>query len=123
LSKDWTSPVYVFFKQIPSIEYILGRRVHVFECTAVHCKGKANGRKVRRYLDTTDAKSTGNLRKHAKVCWGDEAVAAADATKNVGVARETLSKMKDSSIAAAFQRVSKDKMTYSHRQHTIAETR
>lgn len=123
LSKEWVSPIYVFFKPTPSIEYINGRRVHVFECTAPNCKGKANGRKVRRYLDTSDAKSTSNLRKHAKICWGEEPVAAADATKDVHAAREALGKYKDSSITAAFQRVAKSKVTYSYRQHTTSEAR
>jgi hypothetical protein len=123
LSKDWVSPIYVFFKPTPTIEYIKERRVHVFECTAPNCKGKSNGRKVRRYLDTTDAKSTSNLRKHAKICWGEEPVAAADATKDVHAAREALGKYKDSSITAAFQRVAKNRVTYSHRQHSTAEAR
>ena len=123
LSKEWVSPIYVFFKPTPSIEYINGRRVHVFECNAPNCKGKANGRKVRCYLDTTDAKSTSNLCKHAKVCWGEEPVAAADATKDVHAAREALGKFKDSSITAAFQRVAKSKVTYSYRQHTMVEAR
>lgn len=80
---------------------------------------------VRRYLDTGDAKSTGNLRKHAKNCWGEDVVAAADETKDVHAAREALGKMKsvDSSITAAFERVAKSKVTYSHRQHTTAEAR
>ena len=56
VSKDWSSPVYVFFHPIPSIEYIKDRHVHVFECSATHCKGKGNGRMVRRYLDTSDAR-------------------------------------------------------------------
>jgi hypothetical protein len=123
LAKDWVSPIYVFFKPKPSIEYINERRVHVFECTVPNCKGKANGRKVRRYLDTSDAKSTSNLRKHAKICWGEEPVAAADATKDVHAAREALGKFKDSSITAAFKRVAKSKVTYSYRQHTTSETR
>ena len=95
----------------------------MFHCTAPNCKGKANGRKVRRYLDTTDAKSTSNLRKHAKVCWGEDPVAAADATKDVHAAREALGKYKDLSITMAFKRVSKSKVTYSYRQHTTAEAR
>jgi len=80
---------------------------------------------VRRYLDTTDAKSTSNLRKHAKICWGEEAVAAADQTRDVLAAREALEKMskKDGSILEAFERVAKSKVTYSHRQHTTTETR
>ena len=110
---------------MPSIEYIKGRCVHVFECAATHCIGKGNGRLVCRYLDTGDAKSTGNLCKHAKICWGEEAVAAADNTKDVRAVREVLGKMKsfDSSITAAFRQISKDKVTYSHRQHTTAEAR
>jgi hypothetical protein len=80
---------------------------------------------VRRYLDTTDAKSTGNLRKHAKICWGEEVVAAADETRDVRAAREALGKMKmkDGSILEAFERVAKSKVTYSHRQHTTTESR
>ena len=80
---------------------------------------------VRRYLDTGDAKSTSNLRKHAKICWGDEAVAAADNTGNVLAAREALKNMPsvNSSITDAFERVAKGKVTYSHRQHTTTEAR
>lgn len=122
--EEWNSPIYVFFKPTPTIECIKGRRVHVFECAATHCKGKGNGRIVCRYLDTGDAKSTGNLRKHAKLCWGEEVVAAADNTKDIHVAREALEKKSvDSSITSAFERVSKGKVTYSHRQHTTAEAR
>ena len=117
--------MYVFFNQTPSIAYINDRRVHVFECAAIRCMGKGNGRMVRRYLDTGDAKSTSNLGKHAKICWGEDAVAAADSTRDVRAAREALGKMKsvDSSITAAFERVTKGRVTYSHRQHTTTETR
>jgi hypothetical protein len=125
LSNDWTSPIYVFFKTTPSIAYINDRHVHVFECAASRCMGKGNGRLVRRYLDTGDAKSTSNLRKHAKICWGDEAVASADMTRNIRAAREAIGKMKtkDSSITEAFQRAAKGNVTYSHRQHTTTEAR
>ena len=123
LSNDWNSPVYVFFKPTPSIEYIKDRRVHVFECRAKHCKGKVNGRMVRRYLDTSDAKSTSNLRKHARLCWGVETVAAADEARNMGAALEMLTLHKDGSIAEAFERKGKGKVTYSHRQHTTTQTR
>ncbi|KAH8978784.1 hypothetical protein EDB86DRAFT_2769716, partial [Lactarius hatsudake] len=72
------------------------------------------------YLDTCDAKSMGNLQKHAKGCWRDEVVAAADATKNVQAACDALEKVKsvDGSITAAFQCIAKDKITYSHCQLT-----
>jgi hypothetical protein len=126
LSKDWTSPVYIFFKPTPAIEYIKERRVHVFECAAKHCHGRGNGRQVRQYLDTGDAKSTSNLRKHAKICWGEEAVAAADNTKDIKAAREALGKMKnvDGSITAVFETITKGgKVTYSHRQLNRTESR
>ena len=94
-------------------------------CVAAQCMGKGNGRKVRRYLDTGDAKSTGNLHKHAKICWGKEAVAAAVSTRDVRSVCEALGKLKsvNTSITAAFQRVAKSKVTYSHRQHTTSEAR
>jgi len=121
--RDWNSPIYAFFKPTPAIEYIQGRRLHVFECTATSCKGKGNGRLVRRYLDTGDAKSTSNLRKHAKLCWGEDTVTAADQTGGVAAARDILLKTKgrDGSITAAFERVGKGKVSYSHRQHTRTE--
>jgi hypothetical protein len=125
LSSEWTSPIYVFFEPTPKIEYIKERCVHVFECSATRCMGKGNGRMVRRYLDTGDAKSTSNLRKHAKICWGKEAVAAVDSTRDVHTAQEALGKMKlvDSSITAAFECASKAKVSYSHRQHNTTKTR
>jgi hypothetical protein len=80
---------------------------------------------VRRYLDTGDAKSTSNLRKHAKICWGEDVVGDADKIKDVHAAREALGKMKlaNGSITDAFERVAKGKVTYSHRQHTTTEAR
>ncbi|KAF5325375.1 hypothetical protein D9619_009657 [Psilocybe cf. subviscida] len=115
--------VYVFFDQHPTIEEINGRRIHAFQCNATQCLGKTRG--VRRYLDTKDAKSTGNMRKHAKVCWGDEAVAAADGTGSAINARAALEKMrkKDGSITAAFERSATSKITFSHCQHTTIESR
>ena len=70
----------------------------------------------------SDAKSTSNLQKHAKICWGEDAVASADGTKDVHAARQALVNLKDSSITAAFQRVTSSRVTYSHRSHTAAET-
>jgi hypothetical protein len=121
---EWTSPIYVFFKQTPRIEYISDRRAHVFICAAGRCKGK-NGRDVRRFLDKGDRKSTSNLRKHAKICWGSETVEAADDTRDVDAAREILSKTKlrDGSIIAEFARIGKGKVTFSTRQHTKTEAR
>lgn len=122
LTADWTSPIYAFFGPIPDITYdAKGRRAHEFRCTAVHCKGK---RFVRRFLDTSDRKSTSNLKRHATVCWGPEVVGdALEAKVGIKSARQTLSDMKDGSITASFERKGKGKVSYSHRQHTKAETR
>jgi len=103
---------------------VKGRRLHVFECAAGKCRGK-NGRDVRRFLDTGDAKSTSGLRRHAKNCWGNEAVEAADGTQDLDSARIVLAKTKlrDGSITAEFERIGKGKVTFSHRQHTSTEAR
>jgi hypothetical protein len=126
---DWNAPVYAFFESVPTIAYIDSRRVHVFKCLAKSCRGK--GRKPRlinRYLDTGDAKSTGNLRKHAKLCFGNDAIQAADATKNIGATRRILMKnldnLKDGSLTATLERAGKkQKVTYSHTPHTKTETK
>ncbi|KAN0130428.1 hypothetical protein V8E53_011829, partial [Lactarius tabidus] len=57
--KDWDAPIYMFFKPIPTIQYIDGCKAHVFECTAssCHCRNKS----IHQFLDMGDAKLTGNL--------------------------------------------------------------
>jgi hypothetical protein len=124
MSKKWSSPVYVFFKKTPQIEYKGGHRCHVFSCAAGSCKGR-NGRNVIRFLDKGDSNSTSNLLRHARICWGTEAVEAATVTKDLDAAREVLgkTKLRDGSILAEFQRLSKDKVTYRHTQHTTSEAR
>lgn len=71
-----------------------------------------------------DANSTSNL-QHAKICWGTEAVAAATATHDLDAAQDVLArtKLQDGTILAEFQRISKDKVTYRHTQHTMTEAR
>ena len=102
-----------------------GRRAHEFRCAANHCKGKgSNGRIVRRFLDTTDCKSMSNLKRHATACWGAETVNdALEAKVGIESCHQTLSNIKDGSITASFARKGKDKVSYSHCQHTKAETR
>jgi hypothetical protein len=130
LLKEWNAPVYAFFNPVPSIDYVGNppRRVHIFECNAKACIGKGmNRRHVRRFLDTADGKSTSNLRRHAKICWGEEAVAGADTVKSHGATRQIVEKslrMRDGSIAVMFKSLKgKGKVTYSHRQHTKTEAR
>jgi hypothetical protein len=90
------------------------------------CKGKGkNPRLVRRYLDTGDRKSTGSLRRHAKMCWGEDNVGRADEAKNLEEARQGIkdAKLINGTISAVFERTGKGKITYAARQHTRAETR
>jgi hypothetical protein len=121
--KRWDAPVYAFFKPVPAIEYFDNRKAHIFECTATSCCQKT--KYIRRLLYTGDTSSTSNLRRHAKVCWGEEAITAADRTGSAATARKALANKSgtNGSITAAFERVGKGKVTYSHRQYTKAESR
>ncbi|KAF8869378.1 hypothetical protein BD779DRAFT_1614497 [Infundibulicybe gibba] len=110
LTKDWNAPIYAFYYPILDIGYEKGCRYHKFRCGAKGCK-----KGVCRYLDKSDAKSTSNMRKHAKSCWGLET----DANE----VRDTAASLKDGSITATFERIGKGKVTYSHQQHTKAETK
>ncbi|KAG0700000.1 hypothetical protein DFH29DRAFT_983246 [Suillus ampliporus] len=106
----WTSPVYTFFHSEPNIEYVHGHWSHLFKCATKGCK-----KRVHQFLDTGDAKSTGNLRKHVK---------AATETKNVTEAHATVvqSILETGSIQTSFNCKGKGKVTYSHCQHTKTET-
>jgi hypothetical protein len=60
------------------------------------------------------------------MCWGNEAVSAADNTKDLDGARTVLAKSglkRNRSITNAFERISKEKVSYSHHQHTYTKTR
>lgn len=97
------------------IHYVGSRRVHIFECLATNCKAKGkNPRFVNRYLDKADARSTSNLRKHVKICWGADVVAAADKIKDLDAIRAVIERtdLKDGSLATAFEGMGKGKLTY-----------
>jgi hypothetical protein len=118
--KQWNSPIYAFFDPTPKVVVIKGRRAHEFKCQAKSCKAT-----VRRFLDKADAHSTGNMRKHVRSCWGADVLQAAGEAKNANEVRSKIvgSILRDGSITAAFERKGKGKVTYSHCQHTRAETR
>lgn len=120
MQRDWTSPIYAFFDPDPIIKEVDGRRVHEFKCLARGCK-----QTVRCYLDKKDARSTGNMRKHVRSCWGNEVLEAAGQAKDAKEVRDKIVKsvLRDGSITAAFERKGNGKITYSHRQHTKTETR
>ncbi|KIM60412.1 hypothetical protein SCLCIDRAFT_40898, partial [Scleroderma citrinum Foug A] len=115
LMKEWVSPIYAFFDPMPQIIEENRHRAHEFKCSARACKTK-----VRRYLDKKDARSTSNMRKHAKKCWSEEAVATADDAQNAGKARKHMvgSILHQGSITTSFECKGKGNIAYSHRQHT-----
>jgi hypothetical protein len=127
LRRGWNAPIYAFFGAVPEIEYVNGRRTHVFSCLAKTCRGKGKSpRRVNRFFDKGDASSTSNLRKHAKICWGDDVVKSADETKDVTLARGIIGKsgMGNATITTMFERAkNKGVVTYSHTQHTKTETK
>ncbi|KAG1768437.1 hypothetical protein EV702DRAFT_947804, partial [Suillus placidus] len=120
LMKEWASPIYAFFHPTPAIEYHDQRRCHVFKCAAQGCNHK-----VRCYLDKKDAKSTSNMCKHVRSCWGEAALQAAIDCGNTEAARDgpIKSLLETGSIKTSFDRKGKGKITYSHHQHTQAESR
>ena len=71
---------------------------------------------MNRYLDKADARSTSNLRKHVRNCWGSDILAAADKVKDLDAIRAVVGKaeLKDDSLAAAFEGMSnlKGKLNY-----------
>ena len=76
-------------------------------------------------MDKGDAKSTSNMRKLAKKCWGDEVVASVDKAKNAHEVCATTVKgaLDPQLITATFERKGKGKVKYSHRQHTKTKAR
>ena len=120
LSKDWKAMVYAFYNAIPKIAYINKRRCHEFKCAARGCKYTS-----RRYLDTKDKASTGNMVKHAKQCWGEDTWRAAEKCHNAADARSTVTEpiVSSGTIAASFKQKGKDKVVYSHRMLTKTKTK
>jgi hypothetical protein len=116
--KEWTSPVYAFFHPEPKIEIVDKRRSHLFKCQGKGCKTT-----IRRFLDTKDARSTGNMRKHVRTCWGLAALEAADSAANADDVRTKIVRgiLRDGSITDAFERKGQGKITYSNRQLSRTE--
>lgn len=119
MKKQWTSPVYAFYRETPDIEYERSRVAHVFKCLNHGCSVT-----VQRFLDTKDLSSTSNLWVHAKGCWGPDAVTAVGEAASVQIAREEIvgSILKMGSITALFERKA-GQIMYSARQHMRSETR
>ncbi|KAE9393113.1 hypothetical protein BT96DRAFT_747958, partial [Gymnopus androsaceus JB14] len=98
-----TVPIYAFYHSVPDIEFDQkgSPKYTVYACCNCRSKQKQG-------LSGTDAASTSVLHRHAKKCWGDEAVKAAQDSKNISRAREAVQKFgskKQSMLTAALRTV------------------
>ncbi|KIK20440.1 hypothetical protein PISMIDRAFT_105865, partial [Pisolithus microcarpus 441] len=120
LRKDWTSPIYAFFKPLPDIKYEKEWWYHAFICTQPGCKHQ-----VYHYLDKTDATSTGNLHKHISHCWGDDVLKRAmQMSSAVAVWEDIVKSLTESgTLESAFMKKGKGKQTYLTLGHSKTETR
>jgi hypothetical protein len=123
LSLTWNAPIYAFYEPEVKVEWVLvkgqKRKCHTFKCALTRCWNA----RIRRFLDKGDIKSTGNLRKHAKVCWGEDTINNANMLANIEAARALMDGVTQSVLTAAFARVVTSKVTYSTRQHTKSQVR
>ena len=119
MMKDWSSPVYVFFEE-PTVDCVDGCRAHVFKCSGHGCKAS-----IRRFIDTKDAGSTGNMRKHVRACWGADALRTADSAKDIDEVHNKIvqSFHRNSKITTAFEHKTNRKATYANILHTRLEIR
>ncbi|KAF5318895.1 hypothetical protein D9611_014718 [Ephemerocybe angulata] len=122
ISKEWTSAAYAFYNE-PTLSTYENRPCQVFIC------GKCL-KPQRRFTETSNATSTGNLKKHAEKCWGKDIVKRAyDARTTLQMDLESIKEgMKnatwvDGSITASFERKGKGALQFSARNHTYKERR
>ena len=117
MMKEWKSTIYAFYSPVPEIQYVAGRRCHIFKCLGQSCKHQ-----VRRFLNTADKGSTSNMWKHIMLCWGEDVLNTAKEVVNLDIAHEVVKNYTaNGSITVAFKCKDKGKVTYSHRQHTNIE--
>ena len=96
----------------------------IIACMCSHVAAKGCKKTIRWFLDKGDAMSTGNLHKHAKSCWGAEAVAAAAALGRVKDARGHVEELgRTGLITEAFKRAAGSKQTYSTKPYTPMQAR
>jgi hypothetical protein len=124
MRKKWQSAVYAFFEPDIRIEYeVKGaarRKCHIFSCAGGHCSTR-----IKRYLDTKDAQSTSNMRKHVVKCWGREVLAAAEKEDDMSERRHMVNDyLRTGKITMFFKRRAEGQtVTYSVIQHTRPEIR
>ena len=114
LRRGWGSPIYSFFSPDVKIGYENGRKYHFFKCNARVCKNPRGGQ--RRYLDTSDKTSTGNLKTHAVKCFSQAAIdAAMKGTDN--------NEQPDGSIYSVFGRQGSQPVSVTHKAHSDVQIR
>ncbi|KAJ7697116.1 hypothetical protein B0H16DRAFT_1220698, partial [Mycena metata] len=119
LRRAWRSPVYSLYQSKVAIEYEGSRKYHLFTCGNKKCRLGRHGKPatVRRYLDSKDARSTGNLTSHAKACRGEE-------TYSKLTSKDDSKAHRDGNIFLAFgKQLAKKVRSFSSRPHTGPETR
>jgi len=97
-----TVPIYAFYHSVPDIEFDQkgSPKYTVYACCNCRSKQKQG-------LSGTDD-FVGVLHRHAKKCWGDKAVKAAQDSKNISRARKAVQKFgskKQSMLTAALRTV------------------
>jgi hypothetical protein len=96
------SPVYAFFHPKPQIDNdeVNEHHSHIFKCRGKSCKVS-----IRCFLDTMDARSTSNMCRHVRGCWGSEALDAADSTANADQVRTFIvdGLLKNGTITQSFE--------------------
>ena len=120
--RTWHSKTYSYFDPTVKIQYVNGRKAHVFTCLN---RKKCGGAQIRCYQDKGDKSSTHNLGIHVDKCWGEgvrQAVKEADLPIN-GI-REKITRPFASTgkITNFFERKGV-KVTYSNIPHTEEEKR
>ncbi len=115
MQKSWNSPIYGFFELDPIFSISEGRESIEFVCNAPDCLAP-HGRRIRRYLDTKDKGSTGNMKRHAVKCWG-QTVVDKSAGSNARSVREGIAKtkvLKNGTIPMAFAARGSGVVSYSN---------
>ena len=116
--EEWCSPIYAFFSPVPEIVYVNDCSAHEFKCLVKGCK-----QMVRQFLDTGDAKSTSNMRRQVKKCWGEDVFNTIKEERSLAAAQEAVKDLTENGkITTTFSWKGNGKVGYSHRQHTRAET-
>ena len=121
MQQSWTSGVYGFFDKNAVMGKLEGRPYLEFRCLASVCRA-SGGQHIRRFLDTKDKGSTGNLSRYAERCWGEQVVK--DAKKSdIESVRKAVSTQRDGTITAAFKAKGHGVVTYSNSPLTKADVR